>query len=99
MENLGSPPDYWKKIYGGYIKYENQDLDYSKLFGVHISKTPSNEDLNFGKKERADIESIKMKACGVLFCELAKFIPDGMVVYFHSIEGLQAFKNEMQKDE
>ena len=38
-----------------------------------------------------------MKAVGVLLAELCRIVPDGMVVYFHSNEGLEGFRSEMQK--
>lgn len=38
-----------------------------------------------------------MKAIGVLLAELCRIVPDGMVVYFHSPEGLEAFRKEMEK--
>jgi|JI6StandDraft_1071083.scaffolds.fasta_scaffold1829923_1 hypothetical protein len=45
------------------------------------------------------IETIKLKACGVLLHDLSKFIPDGIVVYFHSLEGLESFMREMEIDQ
>lgn len=41
-----------------------------------------------------------MKACGVLLYELSQFVPDGMIVYFYSPEGLYSFlKILKEKDE
>lgn len=31
--------------------------------------------------------------------DLSKFIPDGIVVYFHSLEGLESFMREMEIDQ
>lgn len=48
---------------------------------------------------RPDIETIKYKVCGVLLHDLSKFIPDGIVVYFCSLEALETFNKEMSNDE
>jgi hypothetical protein len=34
-----------------------------------------------------------------LLHDLSKFIPDGIVVYFHSLEGLESFIKEMEKED
>lgn len=104
LQNFACPQEYWHYVFkknqillSSYDSYDSHK--FSKLYGLHISKTPSNEDLNFSEKLKPDIETIKIKSCGVLLYDLSKFIPDGMVVYFHSVEGLESFSKEMERDE
>ena len=40
-----------------------------------------------------------MKAVGVLLAELCRIVPDGMVVYFFSHDGMESFRKEMEKGE
>lgn len=71
----------------------------NNLFGIQISKTPSNEDIEFAKNLKNVNLNIRMKACGVLLYELSQFVPDGMIVYFYSSEGLSSFLSVMNQDE
>lgn len=57
---------------------------FDKIYGLHISKTSTNEDINFAEKLRSDAETMKYKGCGVLLHNLSKIVPDGIVVYFNS---------------
>ncbi len=88
MQNFACPDDYWHYIFKKnniLINPLEDDHRFNKLYGLHISKTPSNEDINFAEKLRPDIETIKYKVCGVLLHDLSKFIPDGIIVYFCSL--------------
>ena len=56
-QNIGCPYEYWKYNYFNTVKIplKNQESIlrkrmFERIFGVHISKTHSNQDLNFSKK-------------------------------------------------
>lgn len=99
MTNNSPPAEYWHWLLSLQSLVRAPPRELPQIYGLHISKTPSNEDLNFVEKSKGDIETIKVKACGVLLSDLAKFVPDGIVVYFYALEGLQQFLREMDRED